>query len=53
MSQAQAEQQGFLNRFSDPELGVALDLRIAADPAASTAVSVALLAASGEAASAG
>jgi Helicase HerA, central domain len=43
VSQAQAEQQGFLNRFSDPELGVALDLRIAADPTASTPVSVALL----------
>jgi hypothetical protein len=43
VSQALAEQQGFLNRFSDPELGVALDLRIAADPTASTPVSVALL----------
>ena len=43
VSKAQAEQQGFLNGFFDPALGVALDLRIAADPAASTPVSVALL----------
>jgi hypothetical protein len=43
LSKAQAEQQGFLNGFFDPGLGVALDLRIAADPGASTPVSVALL----------
>jgi Helicase HerA, central domain len=43
VSKAQAEQHGFLNRFFDPGLGMALDLRIAADPAASTPVSVALL----------
>ena len=43
VSKAQAEQQGFLNGFFDPGLGVALDLRIAADPGASTPVSVALL----------
>jgi hypothetical protein len=43
VAKAQAEQQGFLNGFFDPALGVALDLRIAADPAASTPVSVALL----------
>jgi Helicase HerA, central domain len=43
VSKAQAEQQGFLNGFFDPGLGVALDLRIAADPAASTPVSVSLL----------
>jgi hypothetical protein len=43
VAKAQAEQQGFLNGFFDPGLGVALDLRIAADPAASTPISVALL----------
>ena len=43
VSKALAEQQAFLDRFSDPELGVALDLRIATDPTASTPVSVALL----------
>jgi hypothetical protein len=43
VSKAQAEQQGFLNGFFDPALGLALDLRITADPAASTPVSVALL----------
>src|SRR6185437_6314217 len=43
VSKAHAEQQGFLNGFFDPALGVALDLRIAADPAASTPVSVSLL----------
>ena len=43
VSKAQAEQQGFLNGFFDPGLGMALDLRIAADPGASTPVSVALL----------
>ena len=43
VSKAQAEQQGFLNGFFDPGLGAALDLRIAADPAASTPVSVTLL----------
>ena len=43
VSKAQAEQQAFLNGFFDPALGVALDLRIAADPAASTPVSMALL----------
>ena len=43
VSKAQAEQQRFLNGFFDPALGVALDLRIAADPAASTPVSVSLL----------
>jgi hypothetical protein len=40
---AQAEQLGFLNRFFDPGLGVALDLRIAADPGAGTPLSVTLL----------
>ena len=43
VSKAHAEQQGFLNGFFDPALGVALDLRIAANPAASTPVSVSLL----------
>jgi hypothetical protein len=43
VSRAQAEQQGFLSEFSDPGLGVAFDLRIAADPTASTPISVALL----------
>ena len=43
VSKAQAEQQGFIDGFFDPALGVALDLRIAADPAASTPVSVSLL----------
>jgi hypothetical protein len=43
VAKAQAEQQGFLNGFFDPGLGVALDLRIAADPAAANPVSVALL----------
>src|SRR6202008_2012529 len=43
VSKAQAEQQGFIDGFFDPALRVALDLRIAADPAASTPVSVSLL----------
>jgi hypothetical protein len=43
VSKAQAEQQEFLNAFFDPALGMALDLRIVADPAASTPVSVAVL----------
>jgi hypothetical protein len=43
VSKAQAEQQGFLNGFFDPGLRMALDLRIAADPAAGTPISVALL----------
>jgi hypothetical protein len=43
VAKAQAEQQGFLNGFFDPALGMALDLRITADPAASTPVSVAVL----------
>jgi hypothetical protein len=43
VSKARAEQQGFLNGFFDPALGMALDLRIAADPAASTPVSVTVL----------
>jgi hypothetical protein len=43
MAKAQAEQQGFLNAFFDPGLGVALDLRVAANPAAASPVSVALL----------
>jgi hypothetical protein len=43
VAKAQAEQQGFLNGFFDPALGVALDLRIAADPAAAAPVSVTLL----------
>jgi hypothetical protein len=43
VAKAQAEQQGFLNGFFDPALRVALDLRVAADPAASTPVSVSLL----------
>ena len=43
VSRAQAEQLRFLNGFFDPELAVALDLRITATPAASTPVSVALL----------
>src|SRR5262249_58106926 len=43
VAKAQAEQQGFLNGFFDPALGMALDLRLAADPGASAPVSVALL----------
>lgn len=43
VAKAQAEQQEFLDGFSDPGLGAALDLRIAVDPAASTPVSVSLL----------
>jgi len=43
VAQAQGEQQEFLNRFSDPALGLALDLRIAAAPGASTPVSAALI----------
>jgi hypothetical protein len=43
VAKAQAEQQGFLNGFFDPGLGAAFDLRIAADPAASTPISVSLL----------
>ena len=43
VAKAQAEQQGFLNGFFDPALGMALDLRVAADPGAATPVSVALL----------
>ena len=43
VSKAQAEQQGFLNGFFDPGLGAAFDLRIIANPADSTPVSVALL----------
>ncbi|HET9079710.1 MAG TPA: DUF87 domain-containing protein [Trebonia sp.] len=43
VSKAHAEQQGFLNGFFDPALGMALDLRIMASPAASTPVSVAVL----------
>lgn len=42
-SRARAEQQGFLNGFFDPALGMALDLRIAAGPAESTPVSVAVI----------
>lgn len=43
VAQAQAEQQEFLNRFFDPALGLALDLRIAAAPGTSTPVSAALV----------
>ena len=43
VAKAQAEQQGFLNSLFDPGLGAAFDLRIAANPADSTPVSVALL----------
>lgn len=43
LSKAHAEQRGFLDRFFDPALGAALDLRIMADPAASTPLSVAVL----------
>ena len=43
VAKARAEQEEFLNRFLDPALGLALDLRIAADPAAGTPLSVALL----------
>jgi hypothetical protein len=43
LAKAHAEQQGFLHGFFDPALGAAFDLRIAADPAAITPVSVALL----------
>jgi Helicase HerA, central domain len=43
LTKAQAEQQGFLNEFLDPGLGLALDLRITADPGASSPVSVSLL----------
>src|SRR5262249_51137582 len=43
MARAQAEQQDFLAGFLDPGLRLALDLRIAADPAASVPVSVTLL----------
>ena len=43
VSKAQAEQQGFLNGFFDPGLGAAFDLRVIANPADSTPVSVALL----------
>ncbi len=43
MAKAQAEQQAFLSEFLDPGLRLALDLRIATDPAASTPVSVTLL----------
>jgi len=43
LTKAQAEQQGFLNEFLDPGLGLALDLRITAVPGASSPVSVALL----------
>ena len=43
LAKAQAEQQSFLNEFLDPGLGMALDLRVTADPGASTPVSVALL----------
>jgi hypothetical protein len=43
VSKALAEQQRFLDGFFDPALGLALDLRISAAPAASTPLSVALL----------
>jgi hypothetical protein len=43
LAKAQAEQQGFLNEFLDPGLGLALDLRVTADPGASSPVSVSLL----------
>jgi len=43
LAKAQAEQQAFLNEFLDPALGLALDLRIAADPAASSPLSATLL----------
>ncbi|MGH3207399.1 MAG: ATP-binding protein, partial [Trebonia sp.] len=43
LAKAQAEQQGFLSEFLDPGLGLALDLRITADPGASSPVSVSLL----------
>ena len=43
LAKAQSEQQEFLNEFLDPTLGLALDLRITADPGASSPVSVSLL----------
>ena len=43
LAKAQAEQQTFLGEFFDPGLGMALDLRIAADPAAAEPLSVSLL----------
>ena len=43
LAKAQAEQQGFLNEFLDPALGMALDLRIAATPGWSVPISVSLL----------
>src|SRR5579871_5012414 len=43
VAKALAEQQGFLTRFLDPGLHAALDLRVTADPGASTPLSVALL----------
>jgi hypothetical protein len=43
LAKAQDEQQAFLDEFFDPGLGMALDLRIAADPAASAPVSVSVL----------
>jgi hypothetical protein len=43
ISRARAEQQDFLSGFLDPELGAALDLRVAVDPAAANPLSVALL----------
>ena len=43
LAKAQSEQQEFLNEFLDPGLGLALDLRVTADPGASSPVSVSLL----------
>jgi hypothetical protein len=43
LAKALAEQQGFLNGFSDPALRAALDLRIIVDHQAPTPVSVALV----------
>jgi Helicase HerA, central domain len=43
LAKALAEQQSFLNGFSDPDLRAALDLRIIVDPVAPAPISVALL----------
>ncbi|MGH2926946.1 MAG: hypothetical protein ACRDL8_01945, partial [Solirubrobacteraceae bacterium] len=43
LAKARTEQQTFLGEFFDPGLGMALDLRIAVDPAASEPLSVSLL----------
>jgi hypothetical protein len=43
LAKAQAEQRSFLTEFLDPGLGMALDLRVTADPGATNPVSAALL----------